>query len=101
MQSLFLFTTRAGRISRRRGRTATGFQYAGLWVAPALVGAWSRDPGRAAELVSGEHNTGEPSDDERHQRGGYAVQQAIVACSIGDILLKAGLDHLQRRCGAR
>ena len=43
----------------------------------------------------------EPAGDRRHHRGGEPVEQAVVARRVGDELLEADLDDLERGAGAR
>ena len=79
---------------------AESIQCAGLRTAFAPAATWRRDTGRVAALVTREDHAGKPADQQRHQRGGRPVQQAMVARGVGDVLLKSGLDDFQRRIGA-
>ena len=54
----------------------------------------------SAGLVARENHVSEPADQQRHQCGHGPVEKAIVPRGVGDILFKAGLDHVQGRVGA-
>ena len=55
----------------------------------------------SAGLVSSEHHAAEPAGEQRHHRRDDAVEQAVVVRGVGDKLFEAGLDHFERRIGAR
>ena len=54
-----------------------------------------------AGLIPPEHRAGDPAGEQRHQRGGQAVEQPVIVRGVSDVLLEAGLDDFQRRSGAR
>src|SRR5262245_58187328 len=58
-------------------------------------------PWQRQKLIAPENHRGEPAGEQRQAGGGEAVQQAVLACGIGDELLEPDLLHFDRRVAGR